>query len=597
MNNMLLIESRFPNVAFKISELKEKRLDTDSIYQESVGYDEEWMRAVEGSVGGIKLIFVYGLSQGIGLADVIEKYPDNLIVVYEPDEASFWHSLNHYDLTPVLEWPKLLWLSVGESQLDMIFYNICTYMDRELAFVTLRQYLYTSYDALKDVKDKFLKYQVTFESNRLTMNFFGKDWVRNPLNQLATTVQHPSIIDLNVPFKGSTAVVVASGPSLSGDIEWLKKLKDHALIISAGSNIQALVSHGIQPHLTTILDGSPINEKVFSQPGALEAPLLFSLSAYYGISDMKQKDMLYGVFHNDLISQYGLDLNENYPYIYATPTVSGTAIQAAVALGAKRIIFMGQDLSFQNGKYYADGVEHADKNTLNNEVQNATLKVKNVIGGENDTTTAFKLMKDSLESVIAVFSDVEFINATRGGAHIEGATWIPPEKAYELIQEESVPVNGVLDVLRSVQDQLVERSVGQAELLKSRLNFLSYDLLEVKNELFSIRKKMNKIQEMARFKPQKAWDNLASIEVVWRNIVNRPWFEAVFLTLNPRSIHDFDRLLPLLSLERDILKKSDMIYEHLGNLVKLMIEEIPEIIEMITESISRINQAERGELL
>ncbi|MGV2884493.1 6-hydroxymethylpterin diphosphokinase MptE-like protein [Paenibacillus taichungensis] len=587
-NNMKILQGKFPNVSLMLQELQANKETSDSFSTESGEFDAAWMDAVEGAIGDIKLIFVYGFGQGIGLSDIIEKYPERLIIVYEPDEYSFLHAVHQYDLTPVLEWPKIIWFSLGEDQLNMLFYNICTYMDGELAFVALRQYLNDSFDSLKEVKSKFLEYQFTFESNRLTMNFFGEDWVRNPLNQLHVTVNHPSVIELNLPYQGATAVIVASGPSLNGDIEWLKKMKDHALIISAGSNIQALLNYGVTPHLTTILDGSPINEKVFSVPGALQPPLLFSLSAYYGISDMKKENMIYAVFQNDLVSRYVLDLDASYPYFYSTPTVSGTAIQAAISLGAKRIVFMGQDLSIQNGQFYASGVKHADQNELENQVQNARLKVKNVFGEENDTTPSFKLMKDSLESVISVFSDVEFLNATRGGARIEGAKWMDPERVYELIKEESIPEDAVLKALRELSEKSKNTQAQKVGTLESRITLLTEELLIVKGTLFDIKKKVGKIRELARTKPKKAWDVLANIELAWRDIVNRPWFEAVFLTLNPKSIHDFDRLLPIASLEQDICKKADLIHEHLGSLVSLMSDEIPRVIEMIEESTNRI---------
>ncbi len=59
------------------------------------------------------------------------------------------------------------------------------------------------------------------------------------------------------------AVVVGSGPSLGMEIEALRRLKNHVCIIAAGSSIQALLKHGIEPDLIVAMDPSDKNYEVF----------------------------------------------------------------------------------------------------------------------------------------------------------------------------------------------------------------------------------------------------------------------------------------------------------------------------------------------
>ncbi|WP_235439634.1 6-hydroxymethylpterin diphosphokinase MptE-like protein [Paenibacillus sp. DMB20] len=203
-------------------------------------------------------------------------------------KAFFYQTISEYDVSLILEHPNFYWLSVGESQLEKLFYMVCSYMQDEMAFVALRHYLQYDMELLRGIKKKFLEYRDTFFENKFTENRFREDWTQNFLYHISDTLNTPSIEQLFYAFEDTTAVVVSSGPSLNEDIEYLKKLQPHVLIIAAGSSIQALIKQGIRPHLAVILDGHPINMDIFSNSETLKCPLLFTTSSYYGVSDLKK---------------------------------------------------------------------------------------------------------------------------------------------------------------------------------------------------------------------------------------------------------------------------------------------------------------------
>lgn len=122
--------------------------------------------------------------------------------------------MQNYDFRDLLSHPNLHWLSVGESQLNMLFYLVCSYMQQEMAFVALRHYLDHDMEILHDIKKKFTEYSFTFNSNKRTEEFFRQDWIRNSLYQMPSMLTSPSIEQVRDSFKGVTAVITASGPSL-----------------------------------------------------------------------------------------------------------------------------------------------------------------------------------------------------------------------------------------------------------------------------------------------------------------------------------------------------------------------------------------------
>ncbi|WP_049827569.1 motility associated factor glycosyltransferase family protein, partial [Paenibacillus polymyxa] len=492
-SNYTILEQRFPHVTSKLNKLPDNELAIH-LFQEPFEKDTAWLNAVEGSLGNGKIIFVYGFERGLSIADLLELYPNHWLFVYEPDEQLFRKAVTEYDLSLLLGHPNLYWLSVGDSQLNMMFHMLSSYMIEDLVFIALRKYLSDDMDMLREVKKKFQDYHQTFLVDKYTENRFREEWTRNFLYHLSDVLYTPSIEQLFYAFEGATVVVVSSGPSLQEDIEWLKKLRPHVLIISAGSSIQALVKHGIQPHLAVIMDGHPVNKKIFASSVTREQPLLFTSSSYYEISDQNCAEKIHSIMKSDDVSQYFFGLSQEELFISPTETVAGTAIQAAACLGAKRIILAGQDLSFPDNKFYADGIEHFATETTDKKVQEAPKKVLNVKGTYNTTDGSFSLMKDGLENLITALPKIEFVNSSRNGAVIEGAPFKPMEEMYKLLASESVDPDAIADL---INEKNIAVDMNKVQDVRDKLIATREDLSNVRSEIAAIHKLMKKIREFS----------------------------------------------------------------------------------------------------
>lgn len=587
--NQVVLQERFPHVVDKMIniEKQETQVTQVTLYSEPFEKDEVWLEAVRGSVENQGIILLYGFGQGIGIADLIEMYPERLLFVYEPNEENFRVSLKEMDLRIILESPNLYFLAVGENQLKSLFYSICTHMRNDMAFIALRHYLEveSDEDMLRNLKSDLEKYSNTFDSNRATQNVYRHDWVRNSMYQIAGMLSSPRIKDLYKTYENATIIIIASGPSLQIDIEWVKRIKEHVLIISAGSSIQALVKNGIQPHLATILDGGEINNKVFSDPNALVAPLLYTSSAYYEISDKKDKFKIHSIIKNDEVSQYYMGVDKSQAEISPTTTVTGTAIQAACWLGAKRVVMMGQDLSFPGDKYYSDGVGHIDSEAVGYLVKESQDTVLNVQGTYNATNSSFMGMKGGLESLIAAFPDIEFINSTRNGAVIEGSVWKPIEEVYELVSHENIDGDAVRDLLEKKGSTIDVEAIKE---VKSKVFTTFQELPEITQEFKKMIRLFSEIRVLSHTNPVKCQRKIVVIEKIWEGVVNRPWFSPVFEALLPIELREYDRELPSIILEQNLVRKSNLINDILGKLVKHIEAEIPFLKEVFGESLRRI---------
>lgn len=586
-HNQSVLEERFPHVAMKMYEIQQQEAQAvNNFLIEPIDKDHIWLEAVQGAVEHRKLILMYGFGQGFSLIDLLEMYPDRLVFVYEPDESSFLNSITQMDLQLLFRHPNFYGLAVGEAHRNVLFNKLCTYMDRELAFIALRHYLKDNIEVLTHLKKEFEHYSMVFDSNRATKHLFRRDWVRNSLYQISSMLSTPRLNDFIGALKGMTAVIVGSGPSLQQDIEWIEKMKPHALIIAAGSSIQALLKAGIQPHLSVLMDGGQINSTVFSAPESRQIPLFHTSSSYHEVTAAHESPIIHGIIKNDVLSQYIMGENGSDVIVLPTSTVVGTAIQVAAWLGAERIITMGQDLSFPDNKIYADGIEHVNDWYRNHTLKTAQHSVLNVHGTFNITNDNFLYMKDGLEKLITTFTNIEFINCTCNGAAIKGTRYVPVEEMFTLIQHGLMEEQAIPNLLTrkpyTVNPDKVARAHGKVELIFS-------DLKLVNDELVQLQRLIRKLEELSRTKPAKCQKSLELLEQKWGEIVTKEWFGPVLETLLPVEIGEFDRQLPSIVLERNLIEKSRLISTYLGEVVNRILEETHVLQEILQESSRRIN--------
>ncbi|WP_422658574.1 motility associated factor glycosyltransferase family protein [Paenibacillus sp. EC2-1] len=589
-NNIDVLTKKFPHVRAKLLSMQSNlELTKSRKYEELVEKDAAWLQAVNSSIGNYKLVFVYGFGRGASIADLLEQYPDRWFFIYEPDEEVFYEAVSKYDISFLFDHPSFHWLSIGEEQLNTLFYILCNYMESDVAFVALREHLESRIDQLNEIKQKFLKYRKTFLENKITENRFREDWTRNYLFNISNALKTPSIEQLYNTFEDATAVIVSSGPSLDEDIEFLKKLQPHILIIAAGSSIQALINHNIRPHLAVIADGDPINMKIFSDAEAVKCPLLFSTTSYYGVADTNTSEKIHGVLSSDFVSQYFLDINRDSIYLVPSATVSGIAIQAAACMGAKKIILAGQDLSFPKRRFYSNGVNHFSNEIINSEINAYDDKVINVSGDYNLTSQSMLIMKSNIETLISWFPEIKFINTSRYGAVIEGAPFRSIEEIYDELLSGNIAPNAVSDwVLNNPSVRDPDRILHIKEKMESTLS----DILSMHSEIKVLQKHMSRLRELSRIKPAKAQKELELIEEKWGAIADRDWFATIMESIIPLQIAKFDQLLPIIITEQNLISKTDLIYDHLGQLLMNIDDTIPSLQKMFVEAIHRMNQLE-----
>ena len=118
--------------------------------------------------------------------------------------------------------------------------------------------------------------------------------------------------------------------------------------------------------------------------------------------------------------------------IYDNLSIAVIALQIILKMGFEKIVFVGQNLAFLDGKNYANNIEHKH---LKDYKFVSTETVENVHGEMVDTTDSLRRMRENIELYIEHNKGVEYINTTKKGAKIKGAPYKPMEEVLSSIEK------------------------------------------------------------------------------------------------------------------------------------------------------------------
>lgn len=409
---------------------------------------QNWVRRIKDDFRKYKTAIIIGFGLGYHLEEYIEHVSEEVrTLVFEPKMEIFYNALCSRDLTRLfkdtnfhfsVEEPEktivgriggLSFFDLTESPLlkifpsyDRIFPEYCTYIEKELR---------------ENIGNKIL--------NINTILFFSNLWPTNFFNNLPDILDNPGLISLFGKFKDKPAIIVSAGPSLTKNVDLLKSVKGKALIICVDTALRVLLARGIMPDLTVVVDGSDLNYKHFEGIDPTPVPLVFNSIAN---SDMvklhkgRKLSVNMGVSLMDWVEK-AADL-EFGRLDQTGPSVANIALQIAKKIEANPIILIGQDLAYTNGSSHASGTALCKPDVIKSKSPINLLKIKDIYGNDVYTDRGFYAMLKSFELAIE-HMDTRVIDATEGGARIEGTEILTLQEAIEWYCQDSFDVTGIID--------------------------------------------------------------------------------------------------------------------------------------------------------
>ena len=543
----------------------------------------QWLNSLDETVRHAEHVFFCGLALGYHLQAFIDAFPGKTIYLYEPEEEYFLAAIERVDLTKLLSRKQIAIFAVGRdpSVQRQILERTFKLIKGSFATVILPAYRKLHPRMIEDLVNNIRDSAIDVMTNLNTLAAFQKQWAINIIQNIGKILKTRSFMPMLNACQGIPAVVVGSGPSLEMEMEQLKELKGRAVIIAAGSSIQALLRHHIEPDLAVSMDPGEANYEVYKHLDIGAIPFLYFPTIHHKIIEHVTPYMMHAFLNSDPITAYLMDMTDDDPMFDTTSTVTGLAIQAALYLGCNQIVFIGQDFSYPNERFYAAGVNHIREEDLKRAVDNAKYYVPNVSGGMNRTSKSMLALKNSVEKLLNTYSFDQYYNASPVGAVIEGTKPKTLGQLYEECKDISRPADWfkflVTERCRYYSEERVNR-------VKENVRNTQMAVDEIKQKVDKIEELFQELPDLRDAKPARIDRWFADFGRIWSDLMEFEPFKPLYSLLVQREFNYVQRhWLELMARPNSLDKILD-----LGRIIAPLMGAIKRVTPYLQESFERL---------
>ncbi|WP_168927404.1 motility associated factor glycosyltransferase family protein [Nitrincola alkalilacustris] len=235
----------------------------------------------------------------------------------------------------------------------------------------------------------------------------------NILQNLPMALNDPGVDQFFDQHKGGVITVIAGGPSATA---FLSNPEPSDCLIVVSTALRAVLQAGLQPDIVVALDGHPGMVGHFE--GVAHLPALHRSTLVYAPAIPPAMLALWlgprSVFRLDTPLYQGVSECKALTALFCSGTVTHSAIDLAVQMGAREVRLVGADFGFPDGYTH---VEHASKRRK----ANGQVEIENGHGDLIESKPALVAYLRDLESYIALYPKVRFVSMSPEGARIDGA--------------------------------------------------------------------------------------------------------------------------------------------------------------------------------
>ena len=388
-------------------------------------------------------VAMYGLGNGIFARELAVKLRDeDSMFIYEPSKEIFSFVLKHYDISDILlnEKVNIIVKEINDKEFQSIIKNKLDWTNVKYHILSVHPYYDEAFpNSLKKYLED-IKYAInSIVIKRNTLGMLGNDTTKNIINNYRYFEKAYNDMDLFNEFdKNIPAIIVSAGPSLNKNVEYLKDAKGKSIVIAVDRAYQLLIDNGIEPDFVITLDPrKPI--EYLTKDKEFSTPMICTVFASEAIlSAHKGKKIFYGV--DEFTGTIFDGLNKKYLSMGIGGSVATGAFSVCVGLGFKNIILIGQDLAYSNSKdTHATGLI-GDGDHL----KEVFAVVEGINGKLVETRYDWYNYLTWFQDAIRSIKGITVIDATEGGAKIQGSIVMTLKEAIEKYCKIEVDTNSIL---------------------------------------------------------------------------------------------------------------------------------------------------------
>lgn len=291
------------------------------------------------------------------------------------------------------------------SKLDISNFKVAVYPNYHVIFANAHKFFLEFTDEVADIVKASKSVDDRF-SDAINQNIeINKKRIDGALSITALSNRIPKDIPV---------FIAASGPSLSKNVDELKRAKGKGLIVGLDSSLPALLAAGVIPDIYVSIDPTKI-ARHFQDERIKEIPVIALLQSPEHVIKKGQKYFFIFVGDEEVLPELR---NNNADIMIVPPlgSVANTAFTMVNMMGFNRIVLVGQDLAYTGDKYHADNTVHDEKTYS----QETVIYLKGIYEDEVKSSREFRMYKAGFEKVIEIYPTHVTVDATEGGAYING---------------------------------------------------------------------------------------------------------------------------------------------------------------------------------
>lgn len=391
------------------------------------------------NVSYLNKFMIFGMGDVSYVRELMRRYPDNMIIIFEPCEEILARQMCHMDMEDIFtnENIKIVVGKQNRLSLEITFRIFVSYGDYDnILYASLPNYPkifeneYTEY--LQQIRNLVRREVMTRNTLIERQGCRGRNFLYN----LERFYMESGIAELGKSFQKvdktkCPAVLISAGPSLDKNIHILKEYQDKVFIVCVDAAIRVVYKNGIKPDLLVTQDPEFKDPSVFENEYGRDIPILVALTSDYRIIEKNYARKFYIYEGESYIDDILNETNCEMFGLHSGGSVANTAFSLIQRVaGFKTIILIGQDLGYPNNRRHASDVFYGEK-TIKKEDEKDFFYVESIDGGQVLTEGNMNMYRLWFENVIEDFPDLTIVDATEGGAMIHGTEILSLQEALE----------------------------------------------------------------------------------------------------------------------------------------------------------------------
>ena len=530
------------------------------------------------------ILTLFGLSNGDFVKQAIKYTNDEvLIIVYEPSKSIFMQAIKNIDLTDILTEKRVIVVVEGlNSQKYEVAMNLNLHSYNKLTNRHIALPKYTEI-FVEQYNDFAYRTQELYENLGMVSNTFLGSGIKvcknNILNMKYLSGCRSASDFVGVFPDDMPAIVVSAGPSLSKNKHLLKEAKGKALIVVVDTAIPHVMSMGVEPDMVVTADfEKPL--KHFHSEGLNKIPFVVSADSNIEVLDyIKPEQVVFCAADSMLWANVFEKAGSEICMLDGGGSVATVAIATLISWGIKRLILIGQDLTFTDGSMHiGEEVSEYDFSTGH------YAYVKGINGEDLITRKDYLSYLRWIENKAYIHSEIEFIDATEGGALKANTKTMTFKDAIDSYCTKEFDVKNIIDsvprLFLNEDKKIVEEALCSMKTnLKNLKRRLSEGALECHKGSLMLSQGDYNVSQLKKIHTTIEKLNDYILQSDERVLLNK---------LDATSENEFEEDVYL--KDEDEIKESIRLFHKCEKYYKSMVEACPKLVEIVDQCLEEMSQ-------